>query len=79
VYDRHAKHLSYTSKREIATYVHNLVPKTNISIWFPELPEPMKIKERDVAAIPSVEQAERDAKLAKEALREAKGEKIEFK
>jgi hypothetical protein len=39
----------------------------------------MKIKERDVAAIPSVEQAERDAKLAKEALREAKGEKIEFK
>ncbi len=39
----------------------------------------MKIKERDVAAISSVEQAEREAKLAKEALREAKEEKIESK
>jgi hypothetical protein len=71
-YQNHLVDLSYTSKREIAMYVYRLVDKALFSFYFPELPEPMKSEERDVAAIRSVEEAERDAKAAKDAFEKAK-------
>jgi hypothetical protein len=71
-YQNHLVDLSYTSKREIAMYVYRLVDKALFSFYFPELPEPMKSEERDVAAIRSVEEAERDAKAAKDAFETAK-------
>jgi hypothetical protein len=72
VYHKSRTHLSDTSKREIALYVHRLVAKTDITIWFPQLQEPMKSEERDVAAICSLEEAEREAKAAKDAFENAK-------
>lgn len=71
-YQNYLVDLTYISKREIAMYVHRLVDKALLSFYFPELPEPMKTEERDVAAIRSVEEAEREAKVAKDAFEKAK-------
>jgi len=71
-YQKHMAVLSATSKREISMYVHRLLDDEVISYYFPDLPEPMMAAERDTAAIRSVDESERDAAQAKEALEKAK-------
>lgn len=71
-YQKHLAVLCETSRREIAMYVNRLVDVDLVSFYFPELPEPMKIEERDAATIRSVEEAEQDALRAKQALEYAK-------
>ena len=60
--------LSDLSKREIAMYVHRVLDKDVLDVYFPGIPAPMKGSEHDKAPIKRVEVVEREANVLKQQL-----------
>ena len=68
VYEKNKDTLCILSKREISMYAHRRYDADFVIYFFPSLPEPMTVQERDAVAIKSVDHLEDDLSSAKQQL-----------
>jgi hypothetical protein len=76
VYERNKDAFCDLSKSEISMYAHRRYDADFVIFYFPSLPEPMTVEERDAAAIKSVEHLEQDLSSAKRQLAQERQQQL---